>query len=74
MPSAVSVLMVLRQEIDTPLPPRGVTVASKVEHEFVDVSLSLFLKERIAMQTCEEVEVELHAFIILVIRECELST
>ena len=52
--------------------PGDVKIASKLEYEFFDFSLSLFLRERNAMQMCREVENELHAFIILVIRECEL--
>lgn len=56
MPSAVSVLKSLRQETDIAL-CRNLKISSKVEHEFVDLSISLFLNESNAMQTCGEVKV-----------------
>ena len=71
--SGVSVLKALRQEIGVSSSPPGCDIFSNVEPEFVDFSLYLFLKGRNVMQTRGEVEIELHAFIILVIREYESS-
>jgi len=48
MSSAVSVFKTVTQEKDILL-PRDLKIASKVEHEFVDLSLSLFLKKRNSM-------------------------